>query len=579
MRTPLLLTMGLTALVPLFLVWALTLVQVGRISSAASRESMALAYSDLDHSLRGVLDMATVQNELIARSGLQGDAALRALAIAKEAVRYRILHITIGKTGYVYVLDPKGRYIVSYQGQRDGELIWDAKDSSGRLFVQSIIAKAMALQPGGIAEEIYPWKNASDAAPRMKIARLGYFEPWGWIVGVGSYEDEFLGATMRIGEIGGQSDLILGISILIVAVIVVLIALRFAGRFTKPMAIYSAAMGRIAEGDLVTEVASVKAVGADRGLDEIGLLGTSLEVARGNLRAGFIDMAAKANDLGSHSTRLASIASSLRDSTETTMERIGASATAVEELSSTMITVAAEMEETSTSIASVATAAEEMTATIGEIARSSGQARSMTIEAVEASRLVDESMGQFGSAASAIGSITDSINAISSQTNLLALNATIEAARAGQAGKGFAVVANEIKALARQTATATEDIKARIGGMQDSTSDVSKSIKGISKSIGALETIVTGIAASIEQQSAVTRSIAENMSQSSKVIAETSGNIAQASGAAGSIARDIAKVDGTAKEIAKVSLGLSEDSKGLETIAEELLGTIGRYKI
>ena len=75
-------------------------------------------------------------------------------------------------------------------------------------------------------------------------------------------------------------------------------------------------------------------------------------------------------------------------------------------------------------------------------------------------------MHQLGTAAQEIGKVTETITNISSQTNLLALNATIEAARAGTAGKGFAVVANEIKELAQQTASATEDIKSKILGVQ-----------------------------------------------------------------------------------------------------------------
>ena len=94
-----------------------------------------------------------------------------------------------------------------------------------------------------------------------------------------------------------------------------------------------------------------------------------------------------------------------------------------------------------------------------------------------------EQINALGQAAQEIGKVTEAITEISSRTNLLALNATIEAARAGSAGKGFAVVATEIKALAKQTAAATEDIRTRIAGVQAATSGGIHEIEKISRVI------------------------------------------------------------------------------------------------
>jgi hypothetical protein len=118
------------------------------------------------------------------------------------ALRQSIMDTEVGETGYVYVLDSKGNYVISKGGKRDGDNIWEAKDSDGVLFIQEIIAKAQALPPGGIAEQWYPWQNKEDLAPRMKVARIIYFEPWDWVIGAGSYESEFMAAEQAITDIG-----------------------------------------------------------------------------------------------------------------------------------------------------------------------------------------------------------------------------------------------------------------------------------------------------------------------------------------------------------------------------------------
>lgn len=90
-----------------------------------------------------------------------------------------------------------------------------------------------------------------------------------------------------------------------------------------------------------------------------------------------------------------------------------------------------------------------------------------SLENQESVKNIKNIVREMDDSTSEITSIIDMINAISEQTNLLALNASIEAARAGEAGKGFAVVAEEIRKLAEQTSSATDDIRQKILNIQE----------------------------------------------------------------------------------------------------------------
>ena len=180
----------------------------------------------------------------------------------------------------------------------------------------------------------------------------------------------------------------------------------------------------------------------------------------------------------------------------------------------------------------VASATEQLSASVRKISYQVAQSSGMIGDAVtEANRSNDQVRG-LTHAAVKIGEVVKIISAIAAQTNLLALNATIEAARAGEAGKGFAVVAAEVKALANQTAKATEEIGAQIKAIQEATQNSAQSIERIAAMIGRVNESASAIAAAVEQQGAATQEIARNVHEAAQGTREVSSNIAGVSDAA-----------------------------------------------
>ena len=219
--------------------------------------------------------------------------------------------------------------------------------------------------------------------------------------------------------------------------------------------------------------------------------------------------------------------------------------------------VAAASEEASSNVQSVASATEELSSSVTEISRQVQASARMAGDAVQQVRQTNGRVAELSQAAARIGDVVELINTIAGQTNLLALNATIEAARAGEAGRGFAVAATEVKALAEQTAKATDEISQQISGVQAATQESVNAIQSISTTIERLAEIASAIAAAVEQQGAATQEISRNVQQAATGTQQVSANITD-------VQRGAAQTGSASAEVLSSAKSLAGDSNRLK---------------
>ncbi|HYH17657.1 MAG TPA: methyl-accepting chemotaxis protein [Azospirillum sp.] len=220
--------------------------------------------------------------------------------------------------------------------------------------------------------------------------------------------------------------------------------------------------------------------------------------------------------------------------------------------------VAAASAQATANVQTVASASEELSSSIQEIARHVGESAAISQVAVSDAERTNRTVQGLSEAARKIGEVVNLITSIAGQTNLLALNATIEAARAGEAGKGFAVVASEVKALANQTARATDEIAQQITAIQSATDETVGAIGSIGTTIGRINEIATTIASAVEEQSAATREIARNVQEAATGTNEVSSNIEGVSKAA-------SEAGTTAAQVLDAATRLTEQGERLQT--------------
>jgi len=390
----------------------------------------------------------------------------------------------------------------------------------------------------------YEYVKPGEEKPIRKIGYAVAVPGFNMYLGTGAYLDD-LDAKLK------PIVWLLGLSILGIAVISGSIAWIIGRSISRPLGQLGARMRALADGALDGEIP-----GIERG-DEIGAMAATVQIFTDNaLRIrGLEKVEAETQGRAAAERRAAmeSIASDFERSVTGIVRSVSTAAAGMQTTAQSMTatasdasaraaTVGAASQSASNNVGTVAAAAEELSSSVAEISRQVARSSAIASKAVGDAERTNATVGALSTGAEKIGEVVKLIHSIAAQTNLLALNATIEAARAGESGRGFAVVASEVKALANQTAKATEEISAQVAAMQASTSDAVVSIGGITETIAQMSEITVSISAAIDQQGNATREIARNIQSVAAGSSEISahiGGVTTAAAATGTAASDV----------------------------------------
>ncbi|WP_026316874.1 methyl-accepting chemotaxis protein [Actinokineospora enzanensis] len=337
---------------------------------------------------------------------------------------------------------------------------------------------------------------------------------------------------------GQLTTLVLAIAAFALGAVLTLLLVR---SITRPLRALSAGLTDIAAGDLTRRVP------ADRG-DELG-----------TVAAGFNRLAERTQELIS---RVADRAQEVAGASRELSEVSGKLAETAGDTSAEASTINGTAEEVSAMVTAMSGAAEQMRAAIDEITQNASRAADVAGEGVRDTEVANAAVAALGEATAEIGTVVKLISSIAEQTNLLALNATIEAARAGAAGRGFAVVAGEVKELAQQTATATEDITNRIKAIEAGSADATAAIHQIASVVGSICDTQTVIAAAVEEQTATTGEMSRN-------VRETAGSVVQIGSGIAGLARATEDTSAAASAAQRTAATLSGAAADLRTLISE----------
>jgi methyl-accepting chemotaxis protein len=285
-------------------------------------------------------------------------------------------------------------------------------------------------------------------------------------------------------------------------------------------------------------------------------------IAEGDLSIG---IETKSSDRGSLLVEMKQMRNSLVDIVSQVRRGTHTITTASREIAAGNTDLSSRTELQASSLEKTASAMEELTSTVKQNADNALEANHLAATASDVARKGGEvvsqvvgTMGEINSSASKIADIIGVIDGIAFQTNILALNAAVEAARAGEQGRGFAVVASEVRNLAQRSAAAAKEIKQLIG---DSVEKIGRGSKLVGQAGETMDEVVASV-----------KRVTDIMSDIASASAEQSAGIEQ-------VNLSIIEMDGMTQQNAALVEQAAAAFQSLQDQAAELQRVVSIFKL